>query len=269
MLGKSKLDHRDPAVMQTILNLVSRYDVIAIQELRALDQDTLPRFMQMLNAQRKHYDSVIGPRLGRSDSKEQYVYVFNTDTIEIDPTAGYTANNPGDRIHRAPLVACFRAKQAPPREAYTFTLVNIHTDPDDVAAELNALVSVIEAVRNDGRREDDIILLGDLNAGDINKSNRHLDPLIRYGMMPIVSGVPTMTKANVANDNMMIFRNDTAEFTGSWGVVDYASELRLSEAQALDVSDHRPIWAEFSVYEKNNSQMVRQGNQILPMSYMK
>lgn len=269
IFGKSKLNHRDPAVMQTILNLVSRYDVVAIQELRAEDQETLPRFMQMLNSQRKHFDSVIGERLGRSDSKEQYVYVFNTDTIEIDPNTTRTSINPDNRIHRPPLVACFRAKQAPPLQAFTFTLVNIHTDPDDVASELNALTTVLDAVRNDGRKEDDIILLGDLNAGDINKSNRRLDPLTRYGLTPIVNGVPTMTKANVANDNMMISRNDTAEFTGAWGVVDYASEFKLSERQALDISDHRPIWAEFSIYEKNNSQLVRQGNQVMPMSYVR
>jgi hypothetical protein len=38
-------------------------------------------------------------------------------------------------------------------------------------------------------------------------------------------------------------------YTGRWGVLDLAAELGLSMEQALDVSDHLPVWAEFSALE--------------------
>ena len=64
--------------------------------------------MYLINADGRHYDYVVGPRLGRTNSKEQYVYIFDSETIEIDRQALYTVADPGDRLHREPLVGWFR-----------------------------------------------------------------------------------------------------------------------------------------------------------------
>jgi hypothetical protein len=50
-------------------------------------------------------------------------------------------------------------------------------------------------------------------------------------------------------DNIVFDRKATPEFTGRWGVVDLQKEFGLSEKAALEVSDHCPVWAEFSSYE--------------------
>ena len=42
---------------------------------------------------------------------------------------------------------------------------------------------------------------------------------------------------------------NTVEFTGSCGVFDLMAEFGLSVDEALEVSDHLPVWAEFSVRE--------------------
>ena len=39
------------------------------------------------------------------------------------------------------------------------------------------------------------------------------------------------------------------EFTGTCGVFDLMAEFGLSVDEALKVSDHLPVWAEFSVRE--------------------
>ena len=41
----------------------------------------------------------------------------------------------------------------------------------------------------------------------------------------------------------------TVEFTGRGGVFDFLREYNLTLAQALEVSDRLPVWAEFSIYE--------------------
>ena len=41
----------------------------------------------------------------------------------------------------------------------------------------------------------------------------------------------------------------TSEYTGQWGVFDLLPEFGLTMEQVLKVSDHPPVWAEFSVYE--------------------
>src|SRR5204863_6411769 len=50
-------------------------------------------------------------------------------------------------------------------------------------------------------------------------------------------------------DNLVFDRTATQEFLGRSGVFDFLREYNLSEAQAKQVSDHLPVWAEFSIYE--------------------
>lgn len=241
--GEKKLSH--PPVVGVLVEIVRRFDLVAVQEIRSQQQTLLPRFVAAINSTGADYDYVIGPRLGRSDSKEQYAYIFNRQTIEVDRDSIYTVYDPDDLLHREPLVAGFRARGAPPDAAFTFTLVNVHTDPDEVRTEINVLDDVYRAVRDDGRGEDDVILLGDLNAND-----RQFDDLSRLaGITWVISGYPTMVRGNAQYDNLLFDRRATTEFTGGGGVMDFLREFNLTSDEALNVSDHFPVWAEFSVVE--------------------
>ena len=193
-----------------------------------------------------YYDKVVGPRLGRSSSKEQYAFLYDTAAIEVNRNSIYTVNDPDDLLHREPLVAMFRVRGLPPQQAFTFVLVNIHTDPDETDTELDALGQVYQVVRRTAGGEDDIIVLGDLNVDD-----QHLGQLGRLdGVRPLVRGVPTNTRQNALYDNIVLHQPSTAEFTGRWGVFNYPrSCFKLTPEQALQVSDHLPVWAEFSAYE--------------------
>ncbi len=57
------------------------------------DQRLLPRLIDYVNADGMRYDYLLGPRLGRTSSKEQYAYVYDTDRILGDPNASYTVND--------------------------------------------------------------------------------------------------------------------------------------------------------------------------------
>jgi deoxyribonuclease-1-like protein len=243
VFGSSKL--RKPKAMSVLAEIVRRFDVVAIQEIRSKSDDILPQFVELVNSTGRHYDFVIGPRLGRSNSTEQYAFVFDTASIEVDRTVLYTVSDPDDRLHREPLVGWFRVRGPPPERAFTFSLVGIHTDPDETDQELNALDDVYRAVRNDGRGEDDIILLGDLNVDE-----HHLGELGEIpGIVCTITGVPTNTRGTKTYDNMLFLQAATSEFTGQAGVLDMIREFNLTTDEALEVSDHMPIWAEFSIYE--------------------
>jgi len=123
--------------------------------------------------------------------------------------------------------------------------VNFHTDPDETEQELNVLDDVYRVVRDDGRGEDDVIILGSLNADD-----RNLGQLGQVsGMAWVLSGTPTNTRGTAQCDNILFQRQATNEFTGRAGIFDFMREYNLSMEEALEVSDHLPVWAEFSVYE--------------------
>lgn len=243
VFGEHKL--ADARTADALVRIIRKFDVVAIQEIRAKDANFMARFLAMVNAGGFQYDCVVGPRLGRTDSKEQYAYLFDLSRVEVDRTSLYTVADPDDLLHREPFVAGFRARGAPQQEAFTFALVDIHTDPDETDGELNALDDVFRAVRNDGRGEDDVILLGDLNVDESHLGQLGALPYIAY----VVSGVPTNTRGTQTYDNIIFDRRATTEYSGTAGVLDVMREFNLTMDQALLVSDHLPVWAEFSVYE--------------------
>lgn len=234
-----------PYLMATLAAIIRNFHVIAIQEIRTQDDYLLTNFLRnYVNRDGKFYDYVVSRRLGRTNSTEQYAFIFDTSVIEVNRNSVYVVNDPDDLLHREPLVAQFRTR-APPNEAFTFTLVNIHTDPDETKAELDALARVYQMVRLASGGEDDIMILGDLNVDD-----QHLGQLGQLqGVRPIVRGVPTNTRGSAQYDNIVVHQPSTTEFTGRWGVYNVMQLHGLTLDQALQVSDHLPVWAEFSAYE--------------------
>lgn len=234
-----------PHVMDVLARIVRRFDIVAVQEIRSRDEDIIPNFVDLINSTGVRYDYVIGPRLGRTVSKEQYAFIYDMTTVETDRTQLYTVADPHDMLHREPLVGWFRVRGPPSQEAFTFSLVNIHTDPDVAEEEVNVLAQVYPKVRDDGRQEDDVIILGDLNVDD-----QHLGQLGQIsGMTWVISNTPTNVAMTKQYDNIVFHRDATKEFTGRGGVFDFLREYNMTRDEAEEVSDHLPVWAEFSSYE--------------------
>lgn len=249
VFGTSKLGK--PAVMDVLAQVVRRFDVVAVQELRSSDQTVIAEFLRLINADGSRYDATVGPRLGRTSSKEQYVYLFDTTRLELLSGSVWTVPNPNDRLHRPPLVATFRVRGLPSDAAFTFTLADIHTDPDETDTELDALADVVTEIRRSGP-EDDVILLGDLNADP-----RHFG---RLGRLPnitwAIEGMPTNTRGTETYDNLVFDARATAEYSGQSGVLDLQQEFSLTREQALEVSDHYPIWATFRTTEQRGGTLA-------------
>ena len=244
VFGQSKLDK--PEVVDVLARVVRQFDVVAIQEIRSREQDVMPRFLSIVNGDGSRYDSVVGPRLGRTSSKEQYAYVYDATRIEVEPRSVYTIEDRSDVLHREPLVASFRVR-GPPREgAFTFTLINLHTDPDELGTELEVLDDLVAHVR---RRtgDDDVILLGDFNAAPARIPALNRLPNIEW----VVDGQPTNTRRTECYDNLVFDRRATREFTGGGGVLDLLTAYRLTMEEGLAISDHLPVWAEFQSLESS------------------
>ena len=243
VFGESKL--AKPEVVEVLARVVRMFDIVAIQEVRAKSDSVVPTFVQAVNADGSRYHWVIGPRLGRTVSKEQYTCVYDTARVEVDPSSVGTAPNPGDKMHRPPMFARFRTRANPPESAFTFWMVDIHTDPDEVPQEVDALADVFVAMQHARPDEDDVILLGDLNAAPNQFGRITQIPNIGWA----VSGTTTNTRRNKTYDNIIFSRTATAEYLGRWGVLDLQSTFGLSLDDALKVSDHNPVWAAFYPWE--------------------
>jgi deoxyribonuclease-1-like protein len=249
--NKARLDY----VMLRLADMLRKFDIVAVQEISTNNDYLVPEFVKLVNSPSanqpaRKYDHVIGPRLGRSSTdSQQYAFLYDTDRVQLDPQSVYTINDPDDLLHREPLVATFMAKGVAPDVAFTFTLINVNADPNprDLAVELDALAEVYRVVRRSPRQEDDVILLGTLHADD-----RHLQRLGQLpGIAPLIAGVWTNAQQNAQLDNLILHQPSTTEWTGRSGVFDVMRNYNLTEQQALEISNHFPVWAEFSVYERD------------------
>ena len=240
--GESKL--KKEAVVETVARMIRQFDVIALQHIQSRQQNIVPELLDKVNQSDRRYDYCIGPRVGSESNQQQFAFLFDTDRIETDRPQLYTIDDPQALMEFDPLVGWFRCKAVPKENAFTFTLVNLRLDPLANGRELKLLPDLIRSVRQDGRSEDDIILLGNFGCSDSEMSS-----LQSIGMLFGLEGIPTTVTGEAMLDNIVFPARATDEFTGRTGVVDFLRQLNLSIDQAFQISTHMPIWAEFFAAE--------------------
>ncbi|MCE5268113.1 MAG: hypothetical protein LLG00_09530 [Planctomycetaceae bacterium] len=234
-------------VADVLLRLFPQFELIAIQGVRGRNQGVLVRLVEQLNAATgRSYDFATCPTQQRDGLEHYSAFLFDSARVDVDRRTVHFVEDRRGRFRIKPLVGAFRVHGPDPAQAFTFTLINVETDPDQPTAELDLLAEAYRAVRDDGRNEDDIILLGDLQSDD-----QHLGRLGKLlGVAPLLSGVPTTTRGTQLVDNILLDRRATAEFTGRVEVVDMMRQFELTMPGALAVSEHLPVWAEFSAFER-------------------
>jgi deoxyribonuclease-1-like protein len=122
---------------------------------------------------------------------------------------------------------------------------------------------VFQSVRQYGYQktgEDDCILLGNLG---VNTAG-----LGELGKIPNVVSVGgdclTDTLQTRTLDHILIDQTTTREYSGRFGLVDLQRQFGITQEQALLVSDHLMLWAEFSVYEVPVYNGVASGRRTTP-----
>ncbi|MEC9002176.1 MAG: endonuclease/exonuclease/phosphatase family protein [Planctomycetota bacterium] len=243
VLGRSKSEK--VVVMEILARIVRQFDVLALQEISAEDQDVLARLIERVNSDGRRYDYVVGRPLGKSAPREQYAFLFDRESVEIDRDQLYTVEDPQQLLYRPPLVGSFRVRGPAREQAFTFTLVNLRMDSGRAVTERTFLDDVFRLVRDDGRGEDDVILLGDFQADD-----EHLGPISEIaGMAIAVTKTPTNPDQTKQWDNLVFESQATEEFTGRSGTLNLMRQYNLSLQEAREVCDHLPGWAVLSIYE--------------------
>lgn len=231
--------------MDVLARIVRTYDIVAIQELRDKSQTTLPALIDLVNADGSRYDYVVSERLGRTEHyREQYAYLYNTQTIQLVGTP-QTYPEPGgtDPFHREPYIASFKAAGG----NFDATLMVIHTDPDEATEEINALDAVVSYARSACPGEQDFIVLGDLNADCSyfdEDSASTLSGSEYYWC--IDNNVDTTTKTtDCTYDRIIITNAAVSDYTGDAGVYRFDQKYGLTVDETTVVSDHYPVYAEF------------------------
>lgn len=242
-LDEKKLANR--RISDLPVRLLSRFDLIAVQDIRAADQGMLVRLVDRINATGRSYDFATALNADRDTPRHFGAFIFDKKVIEIDRSTVHSVEDPGGRFLHEPLVALFRARGPGDAEAFTFKLINVNIDPSQAAIELDLLDDVYRTVRDDRPTEDDVIMLGNFGA-----EFQRIGPLAAItDLTAAISATPTILNGTATIDNILFNRRATTEVTGRHGVFDLEREFDLTLQEAAEITHHRPVWAEFNPYE--------------------
>lgn len=252
--GKTKMRER-PLVIDTLISIFLKYDVIAVQEISHKNGDTPKRFLDSLNKYYKDsFDMLISERSGLQtddiSSQEQYGFYFKKDKIQkLDEGVVYP-DEENDFFQREPYMAHFKSADGD----FDFVLITVHTapaksgNPDITLNEVGALDEVIKWAKIHYSGEKDFIVVGDFNADCSYVDEDDLEGLdIKKNYTWLI---PNTEKTNLAKgsdctyDRIVITGECNENFNGSWGV----DRCFTSKT----VSDHWPVWAEFRVFWDND-----------------
>ncbi len=244
IFGRSKIEEND--VMSVLSNIACNFDVMAIQELRDKTETTLNDYVIMINQTCDNgvRNSIMGPRLGRTSSKENYAFIYNTSTVALMENP-YTFEDNDDVFEREPYIARFRAIGG----NFDFIIVNNHIKPDDALNEISYLPTVVLDAEN-YYNEYDVIVLGDMNADCdyLNESNLGVILTGLDALLLIPDSADTTTKATVCTYDRIFITNETVEdYAGEWEVFRFDQVYNLPDNLVTRVSDHFPVWARFYI----------------------
>lgn len=216
-LGKTKINKT--IVREYVPKIVRNYDIVVVQELRDNSNFTVEEIKKLL----PEYEIVYSPRLGRSNSKEQYLVLYKGSQIG----KGETYPDTNDVFEREPYSVYVKIGD------YDFSLITVHIKPDDAEREISYLNLVINYFTH-RNKDKDFILLGDFNA-DCSYYNENKKTLTQYSWTIKDSFDTTVGKDSCTYDRIIT----NLEYASS-GVFRFDEEYGLDDGKLI--SDHYPVW---------------------------
>uniref|UniRef100_A0A8C9RNP1 Deoxyribonuclease n=1 Tax=Scleropages formosus TaxID=113540 RepID=A0A8C9RNP1_SCLFO len=238
-LGPSKMSK--PVVVQIIVNIIRRYDVLVVQEVRDKDESVTNELMNKVNeGLTDPYYYTVSEALGMSSYKERYLFIYRTAKVSVVQDFQYDHGNNRSAFSRPPYVVMFSAgvKQ--------FVLIPQHACPTNAVREIDALFDVVTNMSTMWGTSN-ILLLGDFNAGCTYvpdkawatirlRTNTTFTWLIPDSADTTVSDTVCPYDRIVATATMMTYASPH-----SAQVFNFRAAYSLDQSLAKAVSDHFPV----------------------------
>ncbi|XP_065588491.1 deoxyribonuclease-1-like 2 isoform X2 [Cyrtonyx montezumae] len=239
--GDSKMS--DESVAGVIIHILSRYDIVLVQEVRDSDLSAVTELLEQLNSvSSSPYDYEISGSLGRDNYKEMYLFIYRTDVVSVVDT--YQYEDPQDIFSREPFIL---RVSAPHSKVGEFVMVPLHSAPHDAAAEIDALYDVYLAIVNKWGT-DNIVFLGDFNAdcsyvkpSDWASIRLRTSDVFKW-LIPD-SADTTVGRSDCAYDRIVVCgaKLKRSIVPNSATVYNFQRALQMEQEEALAVSDHYPV----------------------------
>ncbi|XP_068585709.1 deoxyribonuclease-1-like 2 isoform X3 [Cebidichthys violaceus] len=224
----------DPDVLSALVKIVSRYDIIVVLEVVDVSGASVKTLLEELNKVNTthHYALQISTRLGRNRYKEQFLFLYRDDVVDLIDCYQYEDDqlNDVDAFAREPYILHFKPRNTVLKN---IVLIPVHAAPWDTEKELDELYEVFLVVKDKWKTDEmeEIRIRSDKNfhwlIGDdvdttSNTSNEQsYDRIVVYGEDMLAAFVPNSAKP-----------------------FNFHKEFTMTEEMALRVSDHYPVEVE-------------------------
>jgi endonuclease/exonuclease/phosphatase family metal-dependent hydrolase len=275
--GADDTPKRDFRSIRSIAEVVSRFDVVAIQEVRG-DIKALRALLRVLGDQWAF--TLTDVTKGKDGNDERMAFLFDTRRLRLSglacelvlpPEWGGTAIGPAASMRqfaRTPYAVSFLSTGGGYRQ--TFILVTLHViygdKPDDRIGELSAIAQWLAAWAKDLKGFDqNLVCLGDFNIDRMGDPN--YEAFASTGLRPPheLEGLPR----TIFDSGTDKYFDQVAWFTGEHDVpalalhysgraanFDFTQDVQTSltrEELSWKISDHYPLWCEFLVRDTQHS----------------
>ncbi|CAK8678616.1 unnamed protein product [Clavelina lepadiformis] len=246
IFGQSKMNK--PDVVNILIKMVLRYDILMIQEIRDSTQTALPELVDKVNQLSWiRYNFVVSKRSGRTSSKEQYGYIYRSSRIRVINEYQYPDTD-NDVFEREPYSVQFERIDGQGYQT-KFNYIAIHTKPDDAVAEIDALDDVYDDVA--AKYGEDALIGGDFNA-DCNyvcktcwqQIDMWTDPRFTWLIGSDVD--TTVSSTDCAYDRLVVAGFSMTYYSSLGSVFRFDLAYGLNSYETKAVSDHYPV--EFYLY---------------------
>ena len=258
---------RDLHAVLCIAEIISRFDIIAVQEVK----DNLRGLRDMLKILGDHWSFLLTDvNKGKVGNGERMAYLFDTRRVRLSGLAGELVvpeeweDHIGDnalskQFVRSPYAVSFQSNK------HTFILVTLHIlygkNPTERIGELRGIAKwLYNWAKNINAYHQDFIALGDFNIeerGDLLEQTFLSEGLYIPPQLQNETVTRSIFNTTKYYDQIAWFNSPTSgpklsmEFLsgGNYDFVPFALENRGLSKNSLSwlLSDHYPLWAEFKI----------------------
>lgn len=255
VFGDTKMSNQ--TVVNELVDIFQRYDMVAVQEIKDIDEEVPYLFLDELNQINNQenssnlsleWDMVLSVRSGMQEddqnSQEQYAFYYRpTAFTPIDNGTLYD-DSVNDSFQREPFLAEFMLLDNYGNSTGTeIVFVNIHTKPTLAVEEMSALGDVVSWGMENYSDNDNYVILGDFNGDCSYASYNELVELPisseNYTWLIPDDADTTVGNSRCAYDRIVTTSDLDGRLTGQWGIDEAIS--------GVAVSDHKPVWFDIKI----------------------
>lgn len=243
-LGRTKSD----SVLLEISKIISKSDVVAIQEVVAKDPkgaQAVAKIAELLNRMGSKWDYVISnPTHSPSAySSERYAYIWQTSKLKLTKKA-FLDKELENICVREPYVALFTLRKFEGRKS--FYLINFHARKysDNPKEEIINLIDYPERLGSNN-----VIVLGDFN---LNEGHAVWNEFYKRGFEVALKNTPTTLKRRCSNNNYQNYPIDNFYIRSKDFIIKRSSTIDfVNDCDSLKkkrrMSDHLPVLVELGI----------------------